>query len=60
MPSVLLPSTKLISVRRRLLLVEKAALREAVGTGLLGPDVGDELLRRADAALAELPAGEED
>ncbi len=48
------------SVRRRLLLVEKAALREAVGSGLLGPDVGDELLRRADAALAELPAGEED
>ncbi len=47
-------------MRRRLLLVEKAALREAVGSGLLGPDVGDELLRRADAALAELPLGEED
>jgi CPA1 family monovalent cation:H+ antiporter len=48
------------TVRRRLLVVEKAALREAVDSGLLGADVGEELLQRADAALAELPAGEED
>lgn len=47
-------------VRRRLLIVEKVALRESVDSGLLGADVGEELLQRVDAALAELPEGEED
>jgi len=42
------------SVRRRLLAVERAALREALDSGMLAEDGAGELLERIDKGLAEL------
>jgi hypothetical protein len=40
------------AVRRRLLEVEKAALQDAIGSGMISEDVAEELVSEVDRALA--------
>jgi CPA1 family monovalent cation:H+ antiporter len=47
------------AVRRRLLAVEKSAIQDAVGSGILSDEGGAALTARIDESLAELTAGEE-
>ncbi|MBI3932090.1 MAG: cation:proton antiporter [Acidobacteria bacterium] len=46
------------AVRRRLLVVEKSAIRDAVNAGILSEEVAAELSAGIDRELSELPAGE--
>jgi CPA1 family monovalent cation:H+ antiporter len=47
------------AVRRRLLVVEKSAVQDAVGSGILSDEGGAQLTSQIDARLAELAEGEE-
>ena len=41
------------AVRRRLLEIEKAALQDAAGSGMIAEDVAEELVEEVDKALAD-------
>ena len=45
-------SEHMVAVRRRLLEVEKAALQDAIGSGMISEDVAEELVSEVDRALA--------
>jgi CPA1 family monovalent cation:H+ antiporter len=47
------------AVRRRLLAVEKSAIQDAIGSGILSDEGGAALTTRIDESLAELSASEE-
>jgi hypothetical protein len=47
------------AVRRRLLTVEKSAIQDAVGSGILSDEGAAALTARIDESLAELSTGEE-
>jgi len=47
------------AVRRRLLAVEKSAIQDAIGSGILSDEGGAALTTRIDESLAELSANEE-
>ena len=46
-------SEHIAAVKRRLLEVEKAALQDAIGSGMIAEDVAEELVAELDRALAE-------
>jgi CPA1 family monovalent cation:H+ antiporter len=46
-------SPHIATVRRRLLEIEKGALQDAVGSGMIAEDVADELMAEVDKALAD-------
>jgi CPA1 family monovalent cation:H+ antiporter len=50
-------SEHIVAVRRRLLEVEKAALQDAVGSGMIAEDVAEELVTELDRELAETEGG---
>ena len=46
-------SEHIVAVRRRLLEIEKAALQDAAGSGMIAEDVAEELVEERDKALAD-------